>query len=97
MATGSYASLSYQSPRSELRRTNYLDLPFAENLAGFRSKRAALIDRLAALPPDHWARGARIRDRPETVASYVEYLTEHEISHCEQIEALLRDVVRAGR
>jgi hypothetical protein len=37
-----------------------------------------------------WERGALIRDRPETIASYVRNLTDHETVHCEQIEALLR-------
>ena len=89
MATGGHVTLSYTSPRSELRKTNYLDLPFGENLAAYRSKRANLVDRLATMPAEHWSRGSLIRDRPETVATYVDYLTEHEVSHCEQIEALL--------
>ena len=90
MATGEHATLTYQSPRSELRRTNYVDLAFAENLAAFRSQRASLIERLESMPIEHWSRGSLIRDRPETVASYVRYLTEHETAHCEQIETLLR-------
>jgi uncharacterized damage-inducible protein DinB len=90
MATGEDASLTYQSPRSELRKTNYVELRFAENLAAFRAQRASLVDRLASLPAEHWSRGSRIRDRPETVASYIRYLTDHETAHCEQIETLLR-------
>ena len=90
MATGEHATLSYQSPRSELRKTNYVDLPYADNLAAFRSQRASLVERLEALPAEHWSRGSLIRDRPETVASYVRYLTDHETAHCEQIETLLR-------
>jgi len=90
MATGEYPTLSYQSPRSELRRTDYVDLPYADNLAAFRSQRAILVERLEALPAGHWWRGSRIRERPETVASYVRYLTDHETAHCQQIEALLR-------
>ena len=38
MATGEHATLRYVSPRSELRKTNYVDLTFAENLAAFRSQ-----------------------------------------------------------
>jgi hypothetical protein len=90
MASGEHEALSYQSPRSELRKTNYVDLAFAENLAAFRSQRASLVDRLAALPAEHWSRGALIRDRPETVTSYVRYLSDHETAHCDQIETLLR-------
>jgi uncharacterized damage-inducible protein DinB len=90
MASGEHTTLRYESPRSELRKTDYVDRPFAENLAAFRAQRSALLERLAALPPDGWSRGALIRDRPETVATYVGYLTEHETVHCDQIEALLR-------
>jgi uncharacterized damage-inducible protein DinB len=90
MATGEDATLTYQSPRSELRKTNYVDRPFAENLAAFRSQRARLVDRLESLPAEHWSRGSSIRDRAETVASYVRYLIDHETAHCEQIETLLR-------
>jgi uncharacterized damage-inducible protein DinB len=92
MATGEHATLAYQSPRSELRRANYVDLPFAENLAAYRALRASLVDRLESLPTGDWSRGSRIRDRPETVASYVRYLIDHETAHCEQIEALLRQL-----
>jgi uncharacterized damage-inducible protein DinB len=90
MATGEHVTLPYRSPRSELRKTDYVDRPFAENLASFTAKRAALVEWLEALPRDAWSRGARIRDRPETVASYVGHLTDHEQLHCDQIEALLR-------
>ena len=90
MATGKHATLTYQSPRSELRKTNYVDLSFSENLEAFRAKRASLVDWLESSAMAEWARGSLIRDRPETVASYVRYLTDHETAHCKQIEALLR-------
>ena len=90
MATGDVVKLRYESPRAELRRTDYLDRPFAENLAAFSADRAALVGWLETLPADAWGRGALIRDRPETVASYVGYLTDHELVHCEQIESLVR-------
>jgi hypothetical protein len=92
MATGEHATLAYQSPRSELRKTDYVDLTFAENLAAFRAARAHLLDLLDGLPPEAWSRGSLIRDRPESVDSYVRYLSDHEAVHCEQIEALLRQV-----
>ena len=43
MASGDHATLRYQSPRSELRRTNYVDLTFAENFAAFEARRAILV------------------------------------------------------
>jgi len=89
MATGEHATLAYDSPRSEMRKTDYVDRPFAENLAAFTAQRVSLVEWLEALPADAWSRGALIRDRPETVATYAGYLAEHEAVHCEQIEALL--------
>jgi uncharacterized damage-inducible protein DinB len=89
MATGEHATLAYRSPRSEMRKTDYVDRPFAENLAAFTEQRASLVAWLEALPADAWSRGALIRDRPETVATYAGYLAEHEAVHCEQIQALL--------
>jgi len=89
MATGEHATLAYHSPRSEMRKTDYVDRPFAENLAAFTEQRASLVAWLEALPADAWSRGALIRDRPETVATYAGYLAEHEAVHCEQIQALL--------
>jgi hypothetical protein len=90
MSTGERAKIRYVSPRSELRTSGYTDLPFAENLAAFRAGRTTLIDRQVALGPDGWSRGSLIRDRPETVATYVGYLIEHEASHLDQIESLIR-------
>jgi uncharacterized damage-inducible protein DinB len=89
MAAGERPTLPYESPRSELRKTDYVDRPFAENLASFTAQRAELVGWLETLPPVAWARGARIRDRLETVATYAGYLADHEALHCEQIEALL--------
>lgn len=97
MSTGDHATLRYVSPRSELRTTDDVDRTFADNLAAFRTRRAGLLDRLAGLPAEAWARASLIRDRPETVASYVRYLTEHETAHCEQIEALLRRRAEGAR
>src|SRR5262245_36878289 len=89
MSTGKRASLSYQSPRSERVRVVCAELSFAENLAEFIGRRASLVERLERLPAGAWSLGALIRDRPETVATYVGYLVEHEAIHCDQIEALL--------
>jgi hypothetical protein len=89
MASGEHARLAYVSPRSELKKTDYVNRPFAENLAAFTTQRQVLVDWLETLPADSWTRGSLIRDRPETVATYARYLTDHERAHCEQIEALL--------
>jgi hypothetical protein len=89
MASGEHTRLAYVSPRSELKKTDYVDRPFAENLAAFMAQRVSLVEWLETLPADTWTRGSLIRDRPETVATYARYLAEHEAVHCDQIEALL--------
>jgi len=89
MATGEHATLAYNSPRSEMRKTRYVDRPFAENLAAFTAQRTSLVEWLDSLPADAWSRGVLIRNRRETVATFAGYLADHEIGHCEQIEALL--------
>jgi hypothetical protein len=92
MATGEHLELRYVSPRSELRNVDYPERPFATNLAAFRDQREAFVRRLAGLPAEAWSLGSRIRDRPETVESYVRYLTEHEAVHLDQIATLVRVV-----
>src|SRR5437899_6560941 len=62
MAAGRHATLSYRSARSELARTDYLDLSFLDNLGAFASKRAGLVKRLEALRMEDWSRGSTIRD-----------------------------------
>ena len=89
MATGEHAELAYVSPRSELQRTDYVDRPFAENLAAFTADRATFLAWLETLPAQAWNREVSIRDRPERIATYTRYLCEHELAHCEQIEALV--------
>ncbi len=90
MASGDRATLRYESPRGWIRKTDYLELPFAESFAAYRAHRSAWLGQLEAMSLADWERGAIIRDRPETIASYVRYLTDHETVHCQQIEALLR-------
>jgi len=90
MASGDRATVRYASPRGWIRKTNYLELPFAESFAAYRAHRAAWLAQLETMPVAEWERRAVIRDRPETIGSYVRYLTDHETVHCEQIETLLR-------
>ncbi len=90
MVSADRATLRYESPRGWIRKTNYLDLPFGKSFAAYRAHRSVWLAQLETMPVSDWARGALIRDRPETIASYVRYLTDHETVHCEQIEDLLR-------
>jgi DinB superfamily len=80
-----------ESPRSTIRRTDFLTLPFAESLDGFVADRAALVTRLRAAGPDLESRRAIVqlvgRGAEERSAfHYAHRLAEHEREHVMQIE-----------
>jgi hypothetical protein len=82
--------MRYISPRTYIKKTNYLDLPFAESFQAYRKQRTELLKTLKGLSLKEWSRAATIKERPETVFSYTLYLTGHESAHCAQIEGLLK-------
>ena len=90
MLTQEHPTLRYISPRSYIKKTNYLELAFPESFQAYKKQRSELLDRLKNIPIKDWSRSAIIRDRPESVFSYTLYLTQHETAHCEQIEELLK-------
>ena len=57
-------------------------------------QRGELLRLLTALPIKSWSRGATftgtVSGREATVFSYARRMVEHELVHCEQIEAVLR-------
>lgn len=89
MLTEEQPTLRHLSPRTYLRKTDYLTLPFAESLAIFVAERAALLERLQPLTLEQWARSAMIHERQHTVYSQARRLALHEAGHCAQIEELV--------
>ena len=89
MLTQVNPTLRYISPRTYIKKTNYLELAFPESFQAYNKQRHELLERLKDLSLQEWSRSATIKDRPETVFSYALYLTQHETAHCEQIEELL--------
>jgi integrase len=89
-----HPTLRYVSPRTWLRKTDYLDLPFSASLAAYTRQRAELLSALKALPIDGWSRGATFtattRGREQTVLSYAQRIANHESEHLEQIAGLLK-------
>jgi len=80
-----------ESPRSTIRRTDFLTLRFAESLDGFIADRAALVTRLRAAGADIESRRALVhlagRGAEERSAfHYAHRLAEHEREHVTQIE-----------
>jgi uncharacterized damage-inducible protein DinB len=90
MLTQDHPPLRYISPRSYIKKTNYLELAFPESFRAYKKQRNELLSTLKDLSIKDWSRSAMIKERPESVFSYVLYLTQHETAHCEQIEELLK-------
>ena len=90
MLTQQNPTLRYISPRTHIKKTNYVELAFPESFQAYKKQRNELLNTLKDLSIQEWSRSATIKDRPETVFRYALYLTQHETAHCEQIEELLR-------
>jgi hypothetical protein len=86
--------LRYVSPRTWIRKTDYLELEFHQSLQFFTRQRSDLVKTLESITLADWSRGATFtattRGREQTVLSYVQRMVQHEDEHCEQIEALLK-------
>jgi hypothetical protein len=94
MLTQEHPTLHYVSPRTYIRKTDYPSQEFRASLAAFTQQRGELLRLLTALPIESWSRGATftgtVSGREATVFSYARRMVEHEIVHCEQIEAVLK-------
>ncbi len=86
--------LRYVSPRSWIRKTDYLELEFRESLKAFSAQRRELLRVLKGLAIKDWARTATFtgttKGREQTVFSYACRIGEHENKHCVQIETVLK-------
>jgi hypothetical protein len=77
------------SPRTWIKRTNYLELEFEPSLRAFTKQRAELLALLRPLPKAGWSRGATVtgagRPLQTTVLDYARRLADHERIHVKQI------------
>jgi len=93
MIARDHPTLRYVSPRTWLRKTDYLTLDFRVSFEAFAQQRKDLLTALNALDPDGWSRGATFtgttRGREQTVLSYAQRMAAHEIQHLEQISSVL--------
>lgn len=84
------------SPRSWIKRTNYLQLDFGPLLDAFATQRTELLAILEPLPPEGWSRAATAkasgRVLEPTVLSYTERLLTHEEAHIDQVEQIVAAV-----
>ncbi|GIH02935.1 hypothetical protein Rhe02_10020 [Rhizocola hellebori] len=77
------------SPRTYIRKTDFPQLQFAPSLKAFTKQRAELLATLQPLPPNAWARAAKVTGAGKlshlTVLSYAERLALHERAHIGQV------------
>jgi hypothetical protein len=94
MISVDHPKLRYVSPRTWIRKTDYLELEFRESLKAFTDQRGELLSGLRGLATEGWLRSATFtgttRGREQTVFSYASRMAEHESKHCDQIEAVLK-------
>ena len=86
-------TIKYVSPRTWVRKTNYLDQDFQSSFSAFRAQRQDLLRILKPLGEKDWMRTANVKAanvRTETVLSYAERLAAHEAGHCGQIDRILQ-------
>jgi len=81
------------NPRTWMKRTDYLDWPFAKAFRAFMAQRKELLRTLEALAPEDWQHSATVtsygRSNERTLRSYAWQLAEHERSHVRQIDQTL--------
>ncbi len=82
-------TLKHVSPRTWLKKTDYLELPFRDSFQSFADQRRLLLETLNDLAFADWSRGATIKGRRHTVFSQARRMALHEATHCEQFEALV--------
>lgn len=88
MLQGDEPALKHVSPRTYLKKTDYLERPFHDLFRSFVDQRRELLRALYDLEFADWSRGAMIKDRRHTVFSQVRRMALHEVTHSEQVEAL---------
>lgn len=93
-----HPSFRAQSPRSTIRRTDFLTLSFTVSLQAFAADRDRLITRLRAIDADTFARTGSVTlpgrgTEERTAAYYAHRLAEHEREHVRHLE----QAMAAGR
>jgi len=69
MLTQDDPTMRWVSPRTYIKKTNYLEVPFADSFTVYKKQRKALLATLKDLSLKGWSRSANIKKRSETVFS----------------------------
>ncbi len=82
------------NPTTWIKQTDYRQQEFKPSLQAFTSQRAGLLAVLKPLAPEAWSRTAMVtgagKPRERTVYTYAQWLANHEQSHCNQIEHIVK-------
>ena len=85
-------TLRYVSPRTWMRKTDYLEQEFHSSLQAFANQRIDLLASLSSLASQDWSRAATftgtVKGRDQTVFSYAQRIVDHELQHLDQIESM---------
>ena len=84
----------YVSPRSTIRQTDFLSLPYRVSMEAFAADRERLLGRLRTTEPAGLERTATVkvsggRVQQHTAFSYAHRMAEHEREHLEHLEGAL--------
>jgi hypothetical protein len=92
-----HPSIRALSPRTWVRRTDYLDIEFEPSFHAYTQQREALLQTLRSLKPEQWQRTATRLAPPNrrldvTLHYYADSIARHEWPHLAQIEATAQTV-----
>ena len=87
-------SFRAENPRTTIRRTDFLTIPFRGSLAAFSAERASFVARLRSTNEGELARRADVRIpglglQPRSAFHYAHRMAEHERQHVRHIERIL--------
>ena len=93
MLAEDHPTIRYVSPRGWIKKTDYLQQSFRENLRAFSDQRAVLLGALRPLGVSGWSRGATFTattlGRDAGVLSYAIRIADHEVRHLDQLRRTL--------
>jgi hypothetical protein len=94
MLAEDHPTIRYVSPRGWIKKTDYLQQSFRENLRAFAKERATLVGTLSKLNASGWARGATFNGttlgRDATVLGYAARIADHEVGHLDQLRRTVK-------
>ena len=89
MLAEDHPTIRYVSPRSWIRKTDYLQQNFRDSLRAFSHRRATFVETLSRLDAMGWSRRATFTattlGREATVLSYATRIADHEVRHLGQL------------